>query len=75
MQDINANDMHVTQDLNSIGDIITHAQCSVDEKNIISVYHIRIIGEKIGSHAMKQTDSSIIIARNMCVLTAASMMV
>jgi hypothetical protein len=28
----NANDMHVTQDLNSLGEIIAHAQCSVDEK-------------------------------------------
>ena len=24
--------MHVTQDLNSLGEIIAHAQCSVDEK-------------------------------------------
>jgi hypothetical protein len=30
----NGKDMRVTQDLNSFGDIITHAQCSVDEKNI-----------------------------------------
>jgi len=28
----NANDMHVTQDLNSFGEIITHVQCSVDKK-------------------------------------------
>jgi hypothetical protein len=27
----NANDMRVTQDLNSFGEIITHVQCSVDE--------------------------------------------
>ena len=40
----NANDMHVTQDLNSLGEIIAHAQCSVDEKiYIFRVYHIRII--------------------------------
>jgi len=37
VQDSNANDMRVTQDLNSFGEIITHAQCSVDEKNIYSV--------------------------------------
>jgi hypothetical protein len=29
--------------------------------------------KKIGSHDMKQTDSSIIIVRNVCVLTSASM--
>jgi hypothetical protein len=72
----NAKDMHVTQDLNSFREIIAHAQCSVDEKKIyiFRVYHIRIIGgKKIGSHAMKQTDSSIIIVRNVCVLTSASM--
>jgi hypothetical protein len=28
----NANDMRVTQDLNSFGEIIAHAQCSDDEK-------------------------------------------
>jgi hypothetical protein len=39
-------------------------------KNIFRVYHIRII-----SHDMKQTDSSIIIVRNVCVLTSASMIV
>jgi hypothetical protein len=40
--------MRVTQDLNSFGEIITHAQCSVDEKtkNISHVYHIRIIAKK-----------------------------
>jgi hypothetical protein len=74
----NAKDMRVTQDLNSFGEIITHAQCSVDEKNenIFLVYHIKIIAnKKIGSHDMKLTDSSIIIVRNMCVLTSASMIV
>jgi hypothetical protein len=30
----NANDMHVTQDLNSFGEIIAHAHCSVDEINV-----------------------------------------
>jgi hypothetical protein len=38
--------------------------------------HIRIIAPKTnGSHDMKQTDSSIIIVRNVCVLTSASMIV
>jgi len=48
--------MCVTQDLNSFGEIIAHAQCSVDEKNknIFRVYHIRIIAQKkIGSYDMK----------------------
>jgi hypothetical protein len=68
--------MRVTQDLNSFGENIAHAQCSVDEqKNIILVYHIRIIAKNNGSHDMKQTDSSIIIVRNVCVLTSASMSV
>ena len=73
----NANDMRVTQDLNSFGEIIAHAQCSVDEKIYIyiRVYHIKIIAKKIGSHDIKQTDSSIIIVRNVCVLTSASMIV
>jgi hypothetical protein len=45
-------------------------------KNIFRVYHIRIIAKtKIGSHDIKQTDSSIIIVRNVCVLTSASMIV
>jgi hypothetical protein len=45
-------------------------------KIIFRVYHIRIIApKKNGSHDMKQTDSSIIIVRNMCVLTSASMIV
>ena len=45
-------------------------------KNIFRVYHIRIIAlKKIGSHDMKQTNSSIIIVRNMCVLTSVSMIV
>jgi hypothetical protein len=74
----NANDMHVTQDLNSFREIIAHVQCSVDEKkkeNIFRVYQKRIIAKKIGSYDTKQTDSSIIIVRNVCVLTSASMIV
>jgi uncharacterized protein YutE (UPF0331/DUF86 family) len=31
---VNANDMHVTQDLNSFREIIAHAHCSVDDKNV-----------------------------------------
>ena len=42
--------MRVTQDLNSFGEIIAHAHCSVDEKKkyiyIFRVYHIRIIAPK-----------------------------
>jgi hypothetical protein len=40
--------MRVTQDLNSFGEFIAHAQCSIDEKNknIFRVYHIRIIAKK-----------------------------
>jgi hypothetical protein len=45
-------------------------------KNIFRVYHIRVIApNKNGSHDMKQTDSSIIIVRNVRVLTSASMIV
>jgi hypothetical protein len=56
------------------GRLSAHAHCSVDGKiyiyiYIFHVYHIRIITKKIGSHDMKQTDSSIIIVRNVCVLT------
>jgi hypothetical protein len=53
-------------------------QLMKQNKNIFRVYqyHIRIIAKnKIGSHDMKQTDSSIIIVRNVCVLTSASMIV
>ena len=41
--------MRVTQDLNSLGEIIAHAQCSVDEKkiDIFRVYHIRLIEKKM----------------------------
>jgi hypothetical protein len=46
-------------------------------KNIFWVYHIRIIApKKYMVHTIwKQTDSSIIIVRNVCVLTSASMIV
>jgi hypothetical protein len=76
----NANDMRVTQDMNSFGEIIAHAQCSVDEKKYTCIYipcvpHKNNCKNKIGSHNMKQTDSSIIIVRNVCVLTSASMIV
>jgi hypothetical protein len=39
--------MRVTQDLNSFGKIIAHAQCSVDEQKIyiFRVYHIRLIAK------------------------------
>jgi len=66
--------MRVTQDLNSFGDIIAHAQCSVDEKNIY-IFRKNNCKKKNVSHDMKQTDSSIIIVRNVCVLTSASMIV
>ena len=74
----NANNMHVTQDLNYFGEIIAHAQCSVDEK--IYIYNPCVPNKnngqkKIGSHDMKQTYSSIIIVRNVYVLTSASMIV
>jgi len=71
----NANDMCVTQDLTLSGRlyiIIAHAQCSVDEKKNIyirCVPHKNNCTKKIGSHNMKQTDSSISIVKNVCVLT------
>ena len=76
-QYINANDMRVTQDLNSFGEIIAHAQCSVDEKNIyiFRVYHIRIIAKK-NWFTQHETD---IFLNNHCqecvVLTSTSMIV
>ena len=51
--------MHVTQDLNSFGEIIAHAQCSVDEKNtnIFRVYHnIRIIATTKNWFTRHETD-------------------
>jgi hypothetical protein len=36
----NANDMHMTQDLNSFGEIIAHAQCSVDERKKIYIFRV-----------------------------------
>jgi hypothetical protein len=45
-------------------------------KYIFRVYHKRIIApKKNGSHNMKQTDSSIIVVRIVCMLTSASMIV
>jgi hypothetical protein len=49
----NANDMHMTQNLNSFGEIIAHVQCSVDEKrniNIPCVPHKNNCKKKKGSH-------------------------
>jgi uncharacterized glyoxalase superfamily protein PhnB len=44
LQYSNANHMHVTQDLNSFGEFIAHAQCSIDEKTIMDaeVMHAHI---------------------------------
>jgi hypothetical protein len=52
-----------------------NVQLMKKNKNIFRVYHLRIIAKKIGSHDTKQTDSSIIIVRNVCMLTSASMIV
>ena len=78
----NANDMRVTQDLTLSGrlslmrTVQLMKKMSDASKNIFRVYHIRIIAhKKNGSHDMKQTDSSIIIVRNVCVLASASMIV
>ena len=40
--------MRVTHDFNCFGEIIAHAECSIDEKTlyIFRVYHIRIIAPK-----------------------------
>ena len=49
--------MHVTRDLNAFGEIIAHAQCSVDEKLYIyipCVPHMNNCKKKFGSHDMKQ---------------------
>jgi hypothetical protein len=46
-----------------------------NKKYIPCVPHKNNCKKKIGSHDMKQTDSSIIIVRNVCVLTSASMIV
>jgi hypothetical protein len=64
--------MRVTQDLYSFGEIIAHAHCSVDEKKSIyipCVPHKNDCKKKVGSHSMKQKDTSIIIVRNVCMLT------
>jgi hypothetical protein len=68
----NANDMCVAQDLNSFWEILAHTHCSVDKKIYIYIPcapHKNNWRKKNGSHDMKQTDSSIIIVRNVCVLT------
>jgi hypothetical protein len=52
--------------------LMRNVQLMKKNKNIFRVYHIRIIAKKIGSHDMKQTDSSIIIVRNVYVLTCIS---
>jgi hypothetical protein len=52
------------------------SEISDASKNVFRVYHIRIIAPKKNeSHDMKHTYSSIIIVRNVCVLTSASMIV
>jgi hypothetical protein len=55
--------------------LMRNVQLMKTNKNIFRVYHIRIIAKRNGSHDMKQTDSSIIIVRNVCMLTSASMIV
>jgi hypothetical protein len=64
--------MRVTHDLNSFGEIIAHAHCSVDEQNVgCKEKYITCVPhknnctnkKKKGSHDLKQTDSSIIIVR------------
>ena len=69
--------MRVTHDLNSFGEIIAHAHCSAAAKKYIPCvpHKNNCTPKKNGSHDMKQTDSSIIIVRNVCVLTSASMIV
>jgi hypothetical protein len=50
--------MRVTQDLNSFGEIIAHAQCSVDENKlyIFRVYNIRIIATTKDWFTRHETD-------------------
>jgi F420-dependent methylenetetrahydromethanopterin dehydrogenase len=43
----NAKDMRVMQDLNSFGEIIAHAQCSVDEKKEKYIPCVPIFNPKI----------------------------
>ena len=63
----NANEVRVTQYLNSFGEIIAHGQCSVDEKKNMYIpcvpHKYNCKQTKIDSHDMKQTDYSIIIVR------------
>jgi hypothetical protein len=63
------------QDLNSFREIIAHAVDEKKKKKIPCGPYKNNCNKKIGSHDMKQTDSSIIIVRNVCVLTSASMIV
>ena len=44
-------------------------------KNIFRVYHVRIIAKKKWFTRHETDDSSIIIVRNVCMLTSASMIV
>ena len=66
--------MRVTQDLKSFWEIIAHAQCSVDENIYI---YIPCVPHK--NNCKKKNwfprHSPIIIVRNVCVLTSASMIV
>jgi hypothetical protein len=65
--------MRVTQDLNSFGEIIAHAQSSVDEKkNIFRVYHIRIIAKQIGSEICSQ---QLEICKSVCLFTVLAIVV
>ena len=53
-----------------------NVQLMITNIYIFRVYSIVIIATtKIGSHDIIQTDPSIIIVRNVCVLTSASMIV
>jgi hypothetical protein len=58
--------VHVYRPRHYCGDWLTVVPC---------VPHKNNCKKKMGSHDMKQTDSSIIIVRNVCVLTSASMIV
>jgi hypothetical protein len=52
--------MRMTQDLNSFGEIITHAQCSVDENIYIfipCVPHKNNCKKKIGSHRITRHET------------------
>ena len=51
------------------------SSCAMKKKYIQCVPHKNNCKQQISSHDMKQTDSSIIIVRNVCLLTSASMIV